>query len=136
MLKLIFSIHIIVILTLAACDNKQNRLDSSTVTKTDSQITASDLPTDQNGLSHASALIKTVHGNIIFKFYPKKAPNTVTRMIELIQQGFYDGHIFQCMEAGGEKILDQEELQANSDRVFEADRWAYPCIRHGHDQVL
>ena len=48
----------------------------------------------------------------------------------------YEGQIFQCMEAGGEKILDQEELQANSDRVFEADRWAYPCIRHGHDKVL
>jgi hypothetical protein len=48
----------------------------------------------------------------------------------------YDGHIFQCMEAGGEKILNQEELQSNYDRVFEGDRWVYPCIRHGHDKVL
>ena len=57
-------------------------------------ITASDLAVDKNGQSKSTVLIKTVHGNISFKFYPKMAPNTVTRMIQLVQQGFYDGLTF------------------------------------------
>ena len=58
------------------------------------KIMAADLKTDKNGFSHSWASINTVHGKIVFKFYPKHAPNTVTRIIELIQQGFYDGISF------------------------------------------
>lgn len=50
--------------------------------------------TDHKGDSDVKAIIKTVHGNIVFKFYPKHAPNTVTRIIELIRSGFYDGLTF------------------------------------------
>ena len=57
-------------------------------------ITAADLTIDKSGQSKSTVLIKTVHGNISFKFYPKKAPNTVTRIIKLIQNGFYDGLTF------------------------------------------
>ncbi len=58
------------------------------------QITAADLDIDHNGMSKAKATIKTAHGNIVFKFYPKQAPHTVTRIIELINKGFYDGLTF------------------------------------------
>lgn len=58
------------------------------------KISAKNLKIDENGLSEALVTIKTVHGNIAFKFYPKIAPNTVTRIIELITQGFYDGTTF------------------------------------------
>ncbi len=46
---------------------------------------------DEFGLSHSMGIIKTVHGNIIFKFYFKQAPNTSQRIIKLIKEGFYDG---------------------------------------------
>ncbi len=52
------------------------------------------LSTNKKGLSHAKAVIKTVHGNITFRFFPKKAPNTSTRISSLIKTGFYDGLIF------------------------------------------
>ena len=49
---------------------------------------------DGRGLSKISAVIKTVHGNVTFKFYSQKAPHTVTRLVTLINQGFYDGLTF------------------------------------------
>ncbi len=55
------------------------------------QVSAESLTLTKNGLSQESIIIKTVHGNISFKFYPKKAPNTVTRIIKLVNDGFYDG---------------------------------------------
>lgn len=48
----------------------------------------------KTGLSKESAVIKTVHGNIIFKFYLKQAPKTSKRIAELIESGFYNNLIF------------------------------------------
>ncbi|PIP90843.1 MAG: peptidyl-prolyl cis-trans isomerase [Bdellovibrionales bacterium CG12_big_fil_rev_8_21_14_0_65_38_15] len=70
-----------------ACTKKEANTDSE-------QTLSSGLKSDSNGLSVAKATIKTVHGNIVFKFYPNKAPNTVNRIVELIKTGFYDGLIF------------------------------------------
>ncbi|MGK5089897.1 peptidylprolyl isomerase [Bdellovibrionota bacterium FG-2] len=53
-----------------------------------------DLSVDANGLSKATVVIQTNQGVIKYKFYPKDAPNTVNRMIELIQKGFYNGLTF------------------------------------------
>ena len=50
--------------------------------------------TDPDGLSKLTANLKTNHGNIRFKFYPKDAPQTTRRIAELIQSRFYDGQIF------------------------------------------
>ena len=58
-------------------------------------LQAKNLNTDLNGLSQLSATIKTVHGNFTMRFYPQKAPHTVTRILQLIQGGFYDGLRFQ-----------------------------------------
>jgi cyclophilin family peptidyl-prolyl cis-trans isomerase len=63
------------------------------------KVRAQDLEVDSNSLSKAVATIKTVHGNVSFKFYPKHAPNTVTRVIELMQKGFYDGISFHRVVA-------------------------------------
>jgi cyclophilin family peptidyl-prolyl cis-trans isomerase len=57
-------------------------------------ILASNLPVDSNGLSKAKIILKTVHGNVEFKLYPKQAPNTITRIVELVNKGFYDGLVF------------------------------------------
>lgn len=70
---------------------KEEKSAEKPVAKNNETIKASDLKMDKNGLSHESITIKTVRGNIEFKLYPKKAPNTVTRIIELVNQGFYDG---------------------------------------------
>lgn len=51
-------------------------------------------------LSKESATIKTAHGPIKIKFYPKHAPNTVMRIQELIKNGFYDGLTFHRHEPG------------------------------------
>ncbi len=61
-------------------------------------IKASELTVNDKGLSDMKAVLKTVHGNIVFKFYPQKAPNTVTRIIQLIQSSFYDGIAFHRVE--------------------------------------
>lgn len=49
---------------------------------------------DAQGLSESSVMIKTIHGNIVFKLYPQKAPVTVSRILTLVKEGFYDGLIF------------------------------------------
>ena len=86
---------ILVSLALFSCDNKdtQNSVPTSKSPSAQSK-SAANLEVDSNGLSKAKATIKTVHGNITFKFYPKEAPNTVTRIIELVEQGFYNGLTF------------------------------------------
>jgi cyclophilin family peptidyl-prolyl cis-trans isomerase len=50
-----------------------------------------DLTVDENGLSKATVILSTTQGVIRFKFFPVDAPNTVKRLIELINQGFYNG---------------------------------------------
>ncbi len=51
-------------------------------------------------LNKVNAVIKTVHGNIVFKFYPEDAPNTSKRIAELINQGFYNGLTFHRVVPG------------------------------------
>jgi cyclophilin family peptidyl-prolyl cis-trans isomerase len=51
------------------------------------------LKTDIGGLSTASASMKTIHGDIVFRFYTKAAPRTSARIMQLIQSKFYDGLI-------------------------------------------
>jgi cyclophilin family peptidyl-prolyl cis-trans isomerase len=55
------------------------------------EIDIEKLKTDIGGLSTASATIKTVHGDIVFRFYTKAAPRTSARVMQLIQSKFYDG---------------------------------------------
>jgi cyclophilin family peptidyl-prolyl cis-trans isomerase len=59
-----------------------------------------DLTTDPAGLSKATVTLTTSRGVVRFKFYPKDAPNTVKRLIELINSGFYNGLIFHRVEPG------------------------------------
>lgn len=70
---------------------KEKKETPEPVRNDSTSITAKDLKVDSNGLSREQIVLKTVHGNITFKVYPKKAPNTVTRIIELVNSGFYDG---------------------------------------------
>ena len=57
-------------------------------------IEAKSLKTNNQGLSLANAVIKTPRGSVVFKFYPSKAPKTVSRIIQLIQSGFYNDLAF------------------------------------------
>ena len=59
-----------------------------------------DLSIDDHGLSKAVVVISTDRGIIKYRFYPKHAPNTIARMIELIGQGFYNGLTFHRVEPG------------------------------------
>jgi len=61
---------------------------------------AVDLSTDEAGLSKATVVINTSQGVIKYKFYAKDAPKTVARMVELIQQGFYNGLNFHRVVPG------------------------------------
>ena len=61
---------------------------------------AVDLNTDSNGLSASTVVINTTQGIMKYKFYSKDAPKTVARMIELIQQGFYNGLTFHRVVPG------------------------------------
>ncbi|MBC7713758.1 MAG: peptidylprolyl isomerase [Rhizobacter sp.] len=55
------------------------------------EIDIEKLKTDIGGLSTASATMKTVHGDIVFRFYTKAAPRTSARVMQLIQSKFFDG---------------------------------------------
>jgi peptidylprolyl isomerase len=59
-----------------------------------------DLTADTNGLSKATAVFDTTKGSFKFKFYTKDAPNTVNRIVELVQKGFYNGIVFHRVEPG------------------------------------
>jgi cyclophilin family peptidyl-prolyl cis-trans isomerase len=84
----IFSLLLIV----SSCSLKKP--DSVFVPSGDGKIEIQKLSTDISGLSATSATIKTVHGDITFRFYTKAAPHTSSRVIELIQSKFYDGLLF------------------------------------------
>lgn len=76
---------------------KQEKIDKAATAPGSDQVPQVDtlkLPVDSNGLSKASIILKTAHGNIEFKLYPKEAPNTITRIVELVNKGFYDGLVF------------------------------------------
>lgn len=53
-----------------------------------------DLSVDANGLSKAVAVLKLNSGVVKFRFYSQDAPSTVNRIVELIQQKFYNGLTF------------------------------------------
>lgn len=74
--------------------SKQSDQNTSTDAGTPEPAFAESMKVGENGLSQSSILIKTVYGNIRFKLYPKKAPATVTRIIQLTNKGFFDGLIF------------------------------------------
>jgi cyclophilin family peptidyl-prolyl cis-trans isomerase len=84
---------LLIALTLTGCFSKDSG-PASTQADGAEGITAADLKTSDNGLSEAKIVIKLAQGNIAFKLYPKQAPNTVTRIIELTQKGFFDGLVF------------------------------------------
>lgn len=74
------------------CSNEDKKKEPVAITPPSaSSASLNTLKTDSKGLSKGKAIIKTVHGNIVFKFYPTHAPNTTTRIIVLIKEGFYDG---------------------------------------------
>lgn len=79
------------LLSITSCTNDNKQESQTPPTSTAEMVTAKDLSIGSDNLSDGKATIKTVHGNIVFKFYPKHAPNTTTRIIQLIQKGFYDG---------------------------------------------
>jgi cyclophilin family peptidyl-prolyl cis-trans isomerase len=94
-----YSYLLIITLLLSSCfkntdlsPSDNNKITSSSAVE--ATINADQMKIDQFGLSYTKAMIKTVHGNIVFKFYPKHAPNSVTRIANLIKQGFYNGLIF------------------------------------------
>jgi peptidylprolyl isomerase/peptidyl-prolyl cis-trans isomerase B (cyclophilin B) len=59
-----------------------------------------DLTPDAGGMSRATVIVTTTQGVIKFKLYPKDAPNTVKRIIELVNQGFYNGLAFHRVVPG------------------------------------
>jgi len=87
-IKLILLLSVV---SFSSCIKDNNKEVAKATPNDQSKITAESLTVTKNGLSQESIVIKTVHGNITFKLYPKKAPNTVTRVIKLVNDGFYDG---------------------------------------------
>lgn len=58
------------------------------------------LEVDARGLSASTVVITTEKGEIHFKLYAQDAPVTSQRILELIQQGFYNGLSFHRAEPG------------------------------------
>lgn len=90
-MKIISTFLLLSMLFISACDfNKSSTVIISSI----DGIEVDKLQTDIGGLSTTSATIKTVHGDIVFRFYTKAAPRTSARMMQLIQSRFYDGLLF------------------------------------------
>jgi peptidyl-prolyl cis-trans isomerase B (cyclophilin B) len=71
------------------------------VTACNSDKNTSTMTSDSAAVANgAKVRIKTVHGDIVYQFYPDKAPNTVKRITTLIKDGFYDGLIFHRVVPG------------------------------------
>lgn len=89
----LYSVVIILFsLTFFSCSDSNTRVNLSG--KGSENFSNLDLKTDNSGLSTAFATIKTIHGDIVFRFYAKKAPVTSKRILQLIQTGFYNGLTF------------------------------------------
>jgi len=82
----------IFLILMAGCDRNSHKLDVI-ANPNGEEIDIQKLKTDIGGLSTASATMKTVHGDITFRFYTKAAPRTSARVMQLIQNHFYDGLI-------------------------------------------
>ncbi len=59
-----------------------------------------DLSVDSIGLSRATVVVNTNKGQFRFKFYTNDAPETVKRLVELINQKFYNGLVFHRVVPG------------------------------------
>ncbi len=79
--------------------NKDSKESAESPSGTTSR-TAQELEVGEDGLSKQTATLRVVHGKIKLAFYPKKAPVTVTRIMELISQGFYNDIIFHRVVPG------------------------------------
>ena len=90
--------------SLAACTSEPKTAQapsaSSSIQQSKGSMSKIDLTPDAQGLSKAVVTIKTKKGVIQYKFYSKDAPKTVDRMVELIQQGFYNGLTFHRIVPG------------------------------------
>ena len=80
------------LIALAGCNRNTHKIEL-VANPNGEEIDIEKLKTDIGGLSTASATMKTVHGDIVFRFYTKAAPRTSARVMQLIQSKFYDGLI-------------------------------------------
>jgi cyclophilin family peptidyl-prolyl cis-trans isomerase len=91
-MKILSFLSLLSMLFFSSCEF--NKTSSALLASIDGKIEVDKLQTDIGGLSTTSATIKTVHGDIVFRFYTKAAPHTSARIMELIQNKFYDGLVF------------------------------------------
>jgi peptidyl-prolyl cis-trans isomerase B (cyclophilin B) len=56
--------------------------------------TANSFATTELKIEKNKARIKTIHGDVVIQFFPNSAPNTVKRISQLMDEGFYNGLIF------------------------------------------
>ncbi len=75
--------------------------------KTSEQAKTPEKPQEEKTMPEAKAsgesreaVIQTAKGEIVFKFYPEDAPETVANFIKLAKQGFYDGLVFHRVVPG------------------------------------
>jgi len=93
-MKSLFNIFTLISLSLlihGCTDSSKQKALSEKGTENFSHL---NLKTDNSGWSTAFATIKTVHGDIVFRFYAQQAPITSKRILHLIQSGFYNGLTF------------------------------------------
>lgn len=88
--------------SLSINDSSNQSVQNNQGISTNNEIStdATKMEVDERGLSRIKVVIKTINGNIVFKFYPKKAPATVSRIAQLVTSGFYDNLTFHRVIPG------------------------------------
>ncbi len=84
-IKIFFGL--LVILITSNCTKKKEVI----IPKNNNSQFSKNLKADKHGLSNISCILKTTHGDMVIKFYPREAPQSVPRILELISMGFYNG---------------------------------------------
>lgn len=87
-MKILSTFLLFIMVLMSSCEFNKT---SSAILSNINGIEVDKLQTDIGGLSTTSATIKTIHGDIVFRFYTKAAPRTSARIMQLIQDKFYDG---------------------------------------------
>jgi cyclophilin family peptidyl-prolyl cis-trans isomerase len=100
MLKNQLILFTLIALILTGCENKKEGISNTSLNSTQELSSVDGLEVDDKEMSKVKARIKTIHGDIVFKFYPKQAPNTVVRIMNLIKKGFYNGVTFHRVVPG------------------------------------
>jgi cyclophilin family peptidyl-prolyl cis-trans isomerase len=82
---------------------------------------------DSASTTETVAVFHTNHGDLVFRFFPAKAPQTVAQIQNLIRAGWYDGKEFYRVVSG--HVIQAGDVDGESAPKVAGEFGAYPHVR-------